>query len=80
MKMSIPSTVPQVQHEIAHELDVAVFDVYGGPQSPDVFGNIVAEDDAPHGRLAGAALAHEQDLALLLALGGRVHPGLLWQW
>lgn len=69
---SVPPAVPKVEHQIAHELDVAVLHVNGRTQSADVFGDIVAEDDAAHGRLAGAALAHEQHLALFLALD-RVH-------
>lgn len=69
-----PSAVPQVQHQVPHELDVAVLDINGGAQAAHVLGDIVAEDDGAHRRLAGAALAHEQHLALLLALA-RVHGG-----
>lgn len=34
-----------------------VLDVDGGTETPRVFGDIVAEDDGPHRRLAGARLA-----------------------
>lgn len=68
----LPSAIPQIQHEVAHELDVAVFDINGSAQSANVFCNIVAENDASHGRLASTALAHQQHLPLLLTLL-RVH-------
>lgn len=70
---ALPSAVPQVEHEVAHELDVAVLHVYRCTQSSYVLGDIVAEDDASHRRLPCTALAHEQHLALLLPLGRRVH-------
>ena len=43
-------------------------------QSAGVAGEVVAEDDASHARLAGPALAHQQDLLLLdlLEQGGLV--------
>lgn len=43
-----PSAIPEVEHQVAHELDVAVLDVDGRAQSTHVLGDIVAEDDAPH--------------------------------
>jgi hypothetical protein len=70
---SVPSTVPEVEHEVAHELDVAVFDIDGRAQPAHIFGNVIAEDDASHRRLAGSTLAHQQHLALLLALYGIHH-------
>jgi len=69
----VPSAVPEVQHQIAHELDIAVLHVDGRAKASHVLCDIVAEDDASHRRLAGAALAHQQHLALLLPLGGRIH-------
>ena len=65
---SLPSTVPEIQHQVSHELDIAVLDINGGAETAHVLGHVVAEDNAAHGRLAGAALAHEQHLALLLPL------------
>ena len=70
--MNVPSTVPQVQHQVAHELDVAVLDIDCSAQSAYVLGDIVAENDAPHRRLSCSTLAHQEHLALLLALC-RVH-------
>ena len=49
-----------------------MLDVNSGAQPPDIFRDIVTEHDAPHRRLAGPTLAHQQHLALLLPLG-RVH-------
>ena len=43
---------------------MGVLDVDGGAEPPGVPGDVVGEDDAPHRRLAGAGLAHEQDLLL----------------
>jgi len=69
-----PSAVPEIEHEVSHELDVAVLDVDCRAQPTDIFGDIVTEDDASHRRLASSALAHQQYLALLLPLD-RIHPG-----
>jgi len=41
---TLPSTIPQVEHEVAHEADVAVLDIDGSSQSADVLGHVVAED------------------------------------
>jgi hypothetical protein len=41
-------------------------------QSAHIFRDVIAEDNTTHGRLARAALAHKQHLALLLTLS-RVH-------
>ena len=43
---------------------MGVFDVDGGAEPPRVPGDVVGEYDAPHRRLAGARLAHEQHLLL----------------
>ena len=43
---------------------MGVFDVDGGAEPPGVPGDVVGEDDAPHRRLAGARLAHEQHFLL----------------
>lgn len=69
-----PSAVPEIEHQVAHELDVAVLHVNRRAQPPHVLCDIVAEDNGAHRRLARAALAHEQHLALLLSLA-RVHRG-----
>lgn len=70
--MGIPSTVPKIEHEVAHKLDITMLDIDGRAQSAHVFGNVVAEDDTSHRRLASSTLAHKQHFALLLALD-RVH-------
>lgn len=62
-----PSTVPEIKCQVAHELSMAMLDIDGGSETPDVFGDIVAEDDAAHGGLAGTALAHQQDLLFTFA-------------
>lgn len=49
-----------------------MLDIDGRAQPAHVLGNIIAEDDAPHGGFARAALAHQQHLALLLAFD-RIH-------
>ena len=64
----LPSTIPQVQQQVPHKSDVAVLDVDGSTKSSDVLCHIVAEDDRSHRRLARTRAAHEQHLALLLAL------------
>jgi hypothetical protein len=64
----LPAAVPQIEHEIAHESDIAMFDVHGSSQTANVLRHIIAEDDGTHGRLACARTAHEQHLALLLSL------------
>lgn len=52
-----------------------MLDIDRGGQSAYVLGYEVAKDDAPHGRFAGARLAHEEDLLLgRLELGG-LHLG-----
>ena len=67
-----PSTVPEIEHQVSHELDIAVLDVDCRAQPTDVFGDIVAKHDASHRRLASPALAHQQHLALFLSFD-RVH-------
>jgi len=69
-----PSAIPQIEHQITHEPDITVLNINGCSKSPDILGYIVAEDDRPHGTLAGSRFAHEQHLALFLALGeSRTH-------
>jgi hypothetical protein len=52
--------------------------INGGSQSPGILCDIVAEDDASHGALARARLAHQQNfLLLLLARLGRWRGGRL---
>jgi hypothetical protein len=46
---------------------MAMLDIDGGSEATDVFGDIVAEDDAAHGGLAGTAFAHQQDLLFAFA-------------
>lgn len=74
--INIPSAVPEIQHQVPHELDIAMLDIDRSAQSAHILGYVVAEDDAAHGRLPRAALPHEQHLALLLPLGG-VHAGVV---
>jgi hypothetical protein len=64
----LPSTIPQIQQQIAHESDVAVLYVDGSPKSPDILRHVIAEDDRSHGRLARARPTHQQHFALFLAL------------
>lgn len=52
-----PAAVPEVEGEIAKEAHVRVLDVDGGPETTRIFGDVVTEDDRPHGRLAGAGFA-----------------------
>jgi hypothetical protein len=49
-----------------------MLDIDGRTQSADILRDIVTEDDTPHRRLAGSALAHQQHFALLLTLD-RIH-------
>ena len=55
----IPSTIPKIENKTAQELDSAVLNIYCCTQAADVFGDIIAEDDAAHRRLARAGLAHK---------------------
>lgn len=64
---TLPSTIPEIEHEIAHEAYVTVLDIDGSAQSSNILGHVVAEDDGAHRRLARARLAHQQHLALLLS-------------
>lgn len=50
-----------------------VLDVDGGSETSRVFGDVVAEDDGPHGRLAGAGFALEDVSAV--ACRETVHGG-----
>ena len=74
MNCFIPSAIPKIEYKTPQELDSAVFDIYRCTQTANIFGDIVAEDDAAHGRFARARLAHEEDL-LLLGFLEAVHTG-----
>lgn len=63
-----PATIPEVQHEIAHEFDITMLHIYCRSEPPDVLCNVILEDDGAHGGLAGAGPAHQQDFALFVAL------------
>lgn len=77
-KTGSPSTVPQVQRQVPHELDMTVLHINRSAQSADIFGDVVAEDDGAHGRLSRPALPHQEDLSLLLAdVHGDVLRGLI---
>lgn len=65
--MHLPAAVPEIEHEVSHEFDIAVLDVDCCSESTDIFGDVVAEDDSPHRRLARATFAHQQHFPLLLA-------------
>ena len=71
---SIPSAIPKIEYKTAQELDSAVLDIYGGPETADIFGDIIAEDDAAHRRFTRARFAHQENL-LLLGLLKVVHSG-----
>lgn len=43
-----PSTVPQVQHQVTHELNVAMFDIDGSPEPPHILCDVVAKHNAAH--------------------------------
>ncbi len=51
-----------------------MFDIYRCTQAANIFGDIIAEDDAAHRRFARTRLAHQEDL-LLLGFLEAVHPG-----
>lgn len=51
-----------------------MFDIDGGPESPDVFRDIIAENNGSHRGFACSTLAHEQDFPLFLAFRD-VHVG-----
>ena len=70
-------TVPEVENEVAEEADVRVLDAECGAEAACVVGEVVGEDDGTHGRLATAALAHQQHFALHAAArhGGGVMGG-----
>ena len=70
----IPSTVPEIEYEAPQELDSAMLDIYRSAQPADIFGDVIAEDDAPHGRFARARFPHQKDLLLLRFLKV-VHSG-----
>lgn len=70
----IPSTIPKIEYETAQELDSAVLNVYCCTQAANIFGNVIAEDDTAHRRLARARLAHKKDF-FLLGLLKAVHAG-----
>lgn len=54
-----PSTIPQIQQQIAHKSDVAMLYVDGSTKPPDVLRHVVAEDDRSHGRLARTGTTHQ---------------------
>ena len=70
---TLPSTVPQIEGEVAHEAGMAMLDVDGCAQPPNILCDVIAENDRAHGRFAGARLAHQQYLLLPLPCvhGGR---------
>ena len=70
----IPSTIPQIEYETSQELDSAVLDIYRSTQAANIFCDVIAEDDAAHGRFARSRLAHEKDF-LLLGFLNIVHVG-----
>ena len=70
----IPSTIPKIEYETAQELDSAVLNVYGCTQAADIFGDVIAENDTAHRRLARAGFAHKKDF-LLLGFLKAVHAG-----
>jgi len=63
-----PSTVPKIEHQIAHEANITVFNINRRSEPSDIFCDIVAEDNRSHRRLACARSAHKQNFALLLTL------------
>lgn len=73
--IDLPSTVPEIQRQVAHELSMAVLNIDGGAETTNIFGNIIAEDDAAHGGLARATLAHQEDLLFTFA-GVHVEDGI----
>lgn len=78
--LNLPSTVPQIQHQIAHEAYIAVLDIDGGSKSADVFGDIVTEDNGAHRRLSRTRLSHQQYFALLRAFErSSTHDGGIWK-
>lgn len=40
---TLPSTIPEVEHEIAHKSYITVFDVDGRTQSADIFCDVIAK-------------------------------------
>ena len=51
-----------------------MLDIYRGTEATDIFGDIIAEYYATHGRFARSRLAHQEDLLLLRFLK-IVHAG-----
>jgi hypothetical protein len=70
-----PSTIPEVQSQVTHELSMAVLNIDGSAETTNIFCDIVAEDDAAHGGFAGATLAHQQDLLFTFS-GVHVDDGI----
>lgn len=70
----IPSTVPEVEYKTPKEFDCTVLNIYCCTQAANIFGDIIAEDDTAHRRLARARLAHQEDFFLLGFLKA-VHAG-----
>jgi len=68
--VDLPSTVPEIESEIAQKLDAAMFNVDSSSQTAHIPRDVVAEDDRAHGRFPGTTLAHEQNFLLLMFLGG----------
>jgi len=63
---NLPSTVPEIECQVAQELDIAEININGSSQSAGVPRDVVAEDDASHGALTRTRLAHQQNFLLLL--------------
>lgn len=63
---TLPSTIPQIESQIAHKFGMAVFDVDSSTQSSNIFCDIIAEYDGSHGGFSRTRFAHQQDLLLAL--------------
>ena len=64
MLVRIPSTVPDIKHQITQELERAAFNTHCCSEPAYIFCDVVAENDTSHGGFAGSAAAHEEDLFL----------------
>ena len=56
---TVPSTVPEIENKTPQEFDSAVLDIYRCTQAANIFGDVIAEDDAAHGRFPRSRLAHQ---------------------
>ena len=70
----VPSAVPKIEYEASQEFDSAVLDIDCCTEAANIFGDVIAKDDATHGGFARARFAHEEDL-LLLGFFEAVHCG-----